>query len=70
MSSAIALWRSNVAVPKRAETITLLYPSASSPDSPDPPFVLVAVAAFISSLSMSSYKIECIFCIGPCSTAC
>lgn len=53
MSSAIALWRSNVAVPKRAETITLLYPSASSPDSPDPPFVLVAVAAFISSLSMS-----------------
>ena len=38
--SAIALWRSDVAVPKHDETILLCHPSASSPDGPEPPFVL------------------------------
>ena len=69
MSSAIALRRSDVAVPKYDETIILLHPSAYSPDGPESHFVLIA-AFFISSSSMSSYTIGCIFCIGLCSNAC
>ena len=68
-SSAIALRRSNVAVPKHDETIILRHPSASSPDCHEPHFVLI-VAFFISSSSMSSFTIGCIFCIGPCSNPC
>ena len=56
MSSAIALRRSDVTVPKHDETIILRHPSASSHDGPEPPFVLIAVS-FIRSSSMSSYKI-------------
>ena len=41
-SSAIALRRSDVDVPKHDETIILRHPSASSPDGPEPPFVLIA----------------------------
>ena len=67
--SAIALPRSDVAVPKYDETIILLHPSASSPDGPAPPLVLIA-AFFISYWSMSSYTIGCIFCMGPCRNAC
>ena len=48
-SSAIALRRrSDVAVPKHDETIILRYPSACSPDGPEPPFVLIA--AFLLAL--------------------
>ena len=38
----MALRRSDVAVPKHDETIILRHPSASSPDGPEPPFVLIA----------------------------
>ena len=47
-SSAIALRRSDVAVPKHDEIIILRHPSASSPDGPEPPFVLIA--AFLLAL--------------------
>ena len=68
-SSAIALRRSAVAVPKHDETIILLHPLASSPEGLKPPFVFIA-AFFISSLPMSSCTIGCIFYIGSCIIAC
>ena len=51
------------------QNIILRHPSASSPDDPTPSFVLTRTF-FISSLSMSSYTIGCIFCIGPCVNTC
>ena len=41
-SSAIALQRSDVAVPKHDETIILHHPSTSSRNGPEPPVVLIA----------------------------
>ena len=42
-SSAIALQRFGVAVPKHDETITLSHPSRSDPDGPEFSFALIAV---------------------------
>ena len=42
-SSAIALQRFGVAVPKHDETITLSHPSKSDPDGPEFSFALIAV---------------------------
>ena len=68
-SSAIALWRFDVAVPKHDKTIILCHPSVSSLDSPKTSSVLIA-AFFISYSSLLSYTIGCNFCIGSFSIAC
>ena len=63
---AIAFLRSTFASPKLFEHRILLHPSASIPEGPDPPFVLIA-AFLIISLSIPANMIGWTSCGAPVS---
>ena len=64
-SSAIALRRSDVAVPKHDEAIILRHPSTSRPDGPEPQFVLI-VAFFLLALCQCHHKeLDAFFVLVP-----